>query len=64
MKLSEYTFDQLVDEGARRAMDNLLTDGGKGLKGAIWMYMNTAIQWRIEKDKEERAAAKKKKARA
>ena len=43
--LEENTFEELVDAGARSALDRLLTEGGSGLKSAMWAYMNTAINW-------------------
>jgi len=48
------TFEELVADAARNAHDRLLTDGGKGLKGAMHVWMATAIRWSEEQQKKKK----------
>jgi geranylgeranyl pyrophosphate synthase len=38
-------FNQLVDDATRYAHSELLKEGGKGLRSAIFLYMSTAINY-------------------
>jgi hypothetical protein len=47
----EETFEDLVDEATRCALNLFITEGGKGLKRAIYMYMFTATKFNEENRK-------------
>ena len=51
--LQEMTFAELVDDAARRVHDGLLTNGGQGMRSALWIAMSTAIDWRAHQQKKE-----------
>ena len=42
---------RLRDEYAGYVMQEFVSDGGKGLKSALWAAMVAAIQWKEESDK-------------
>lgn len=50
-KLEDMTYDELVDEMTRRAHSALLESGGKGLRNAIFMALQTAMTWNEKRDK-------------
>lgn len=43
--LKDMTFEELVEEASRSALSELLKEGGTGLRDALWIWMNTAINW-------------------
>lgn len=51
--LGKMTYDELVDYATRYCHDGLLREGGKGLRSAIFMWLNQAIIWSQEQDYEE-----------
>lgn len=51
-QLTDYTFEELVDNASRDVFDGLITGGGKDFKSRLWAHMNTAVRWRFEKDQQ------------
>lgn len=47
----QYTLQELAETHTGYALSKLLTQGGEGLRSAIFTAMSTAIQWRIAQDK-------------
>jgi hypothetical protein len=45
-ELKDYTFDELVDSHTQHAHSELLREGGKGLRRALWLAMTTAMDWK------------------
>jgi hypothetical protein len=45
------TYKELVDYVTRRAFDALITTGGAGLRGIIYIGLSDAIRWSEDQDK-------------
>lgn len=59
-ELADHTFDDLVGEAHRSVFDALLTGGASAAKSKLHLYMCTAIRWREEVSKKEKAQKTKK----
>ena len=55
-KSDKKSFETLVREYSGYALEQFVTEGGKGLRSAIWAAMASAIQW----DRENRESEKDK----
>lgn len=49
--LNKMTFEELVDYFALRVHSGLLERGGKGMKEELFMAMDNAIRWGVQKAK-------------
>lgn len=50
--LKDYTFDELVKEALRHLHDALLQGGIPKMHGRLYLFMDLAIQWREEREKQ------------
>lgn len=46
--IANWTYEELVDYVTREAMDALITKGGAGLKGVIYIWLSQAMRWNEE----------------
>jgi|10_taG_2_1085330.scaffolds.fasta_scaffold49160_2 hypothetical protein len=60
MKREDMTFDELVEAASCSAISRFMTDGGKGLKAEMHLWMWQAIDWSKEMDKQKKKKKKKK----
>jgi len=48
--LADRTLEDLSTEFAGKALEQLLLEGGAGLRGAIFLAMSTALRWKELKE--------------
>jgi len=47
----EWLYEDLVDYACDYIMKQLLAEGGRGFRQAVWLMLDLAIQWRMPKHK-------------
>lgn len=53
-KLEEMKFEELAEEATRQIHLALLSEGGKGLYSAVYMWLGQAIIWKRKQKEEKR----------
>ena len=58
-KLEDMSYDELVEYVALQAHSALLTEGGRGLRNSIHLWLHQAIIWSADQKEKEKKAKKR-----